>query len=339
MEEELLDVYTRDGKYLGVRTRAECHTENPGFYHKPAWSWVYNSKGEILVQKRAMCKKRYAGFWDMACAGHVDAGESPMDGAIREAKEEIGLDVSKNDIKFMGELIQDEDYWEIGQIFFIKTDKEINEFVLQKDEVEEVKWLKYDAFKKLFYSDIWAPCSDEYKTLIISMFDKIFSKGKVIALCGKVASGKSTYAKELRKKENAIIFSVDELTYYMVDNKKGEDYTELCRRATNYFKNKSAEIANNGGTAIIDMGLWTKPQREDIRAFFKKNDINFEIHYVKVDDDTWMKNIEKRNKRIDEGDQGYDFYVGEGLIEKVKRMWEEPNKEDVDVIYEVKYND
>lgn len=56
--EEMLDVYTRDGKYLGVKTRSECHTENPGFYHKPAWTWVYNSKNEILVQKRAMCKKK-----------------------------------------------------------------------------------------------------------------------------------------------------------------------------------------------------------------------------------------------------------------------------------------
>ena len=60
----------------------------------------------------------------------------------------------------------------------------------------------------------------------------------------------------------------------MVDNKKGEDYTELCGRATNYFKNKSAEIANNGGTVIIDMGLWTKHQRDEIKDFFKKNDIH-----------------------------------------------------------------
>ena len=165
------------------------------------------------------------------------------------------------------------------------------------------------------------------------------NKGKVIALCGKIASGKSTYAKVLRAKENAIVFSVDELTYYMVDNKKGEDYSELCRRATNYFEAKSVEIANNGGTVIIDMGMWTKVQRTEIREFFKKNDINLEIHYVKVDDDTWMKNIEKRNKRIEDGDQGYDFVVGEGLLEKVKRMWEEPSEDDVDVIYEVKYND
>ena len=125
----------------------------------------------------------------------------------------------------------------------------------------------------------------------------------------------------------------------MVDNKKGEDYTELCRRATNYFEAKSVEIANCGGTVIIDMGMWTKVQRTQIREYFKRNNVNLEIHYIKVDDDTWMKNIEKRNKRIADGDQGYDFVVGDGLLEKVKRMWEEPSEDEVDVIYEVKYND
>ena len=173
--EEMLDVYTRDGKYLGVKTRSECHTANPGFYHKPAWTWVYNSKNEILVQKRAMCKKRYAGYWDMACAGHVAAGETSKQGAIREAKEEIGLDVSEDDVKLMFEHIEDEDYWEIGQVFFIKADKEIEDFTLQKDEVEEVKWLTFDEFKKLFYSDKWAPCSAEYKRLVIEQFEKIFN--------------------------------------------------------------------------------------------------------------------------------------------------------------------
>lgn len=60
----------------------------------------------------------------------------------------------------------------------------------------------------------------------------------------------------------------------MVDNKSGEDYSELCRRATNYFEAKSVEIANNGGTVIIDMGMWTKIQRTELREFFKKNNID-----------------------------------------------------------------
>ena len=64
------------GKYLGIKPKTECHSENPGFYHKPAWTRGYNSKGELLVQKRAMCKKRFPGLWDIPCAGNVDAGET-----------------------------------------------------------------------------------------------------------------------------------------------------------------------------------------------------------------------------------------------------------------------
>ena len=174
--EELFDVYTRDGKYLGVRTRSECHTENPGFYHKPAWTWVYNSKGEILVQKRSMKKKRFPGYWDTSCAGHIEAGETPKQGAIREAREEIGLEVNEDDVQFMFEFIEDEGYWEIGQVFFIKADKEIDEFTIQEDEVDEIKWVSFDEFKKLIFSDKWPSERDEYKNLIIKHFEKIFNK-------------------------------------------------------------------------------------------------------------------------------------------------------------------
>ncbi|MBQ9657744.1 MAG: NUDIX domain-containing protein [Clostridia bacterium] len=167
--EEKLDVYTRDGKYLGVRTRTECHTENPGFYHKPAWTWAYNSKGEILVQKRSMQKKKFPGLWDMACAGHVEAGESAKMGAIREAKEELGIDVSENEMQFMFEYIED-DAWEIGQVFFFKLDKEAKEMTLQEEEVEEVKWVSFEEFKNLLYSDKWVPMDKKIKDLVVAEF-------------------------------------------------------------------------------------------------------------------------------------------------------------------------
>ena len=172
--EELLDVYTRDGRYLGIKTKSECHTENPGFYHKPAWTWAYNSNGEILVQKRAMCKKRFPGLWDMPCAGHVDAGETSKQGAIREAKEEIGVDVKEEEIKFWFEYIED-DCWEIGQVFLFKCDKKIDEFILQKEEVELVKWLSFDEFKELLYSDKWVPMDKDYKDMVIQKFVELLS--------------------------------------------------------------------------------------------------------------------------------------------------------------------
>ncbi len=170
--EEKLDTYTRDGKYLGVKTREECHTENPGFYHKPAWTWAYNSKGQILIQKRSMKKKRFPGLWDMTCAGHVDAGESSVMGAIREAKEEIGVDVREDEMQFMFEYIED-DAWEIGQVFFFKIDKEAEEITLQEEEVEEVRWVSLDELKELLYSDKFVPMDKEYKDLVIKKFEEI----------------------------------------------------------------------------------------------------------------------------------------------------------------------
>ena len=105
--EELLDVYTRDGKYIGVKSRKEFSKGNPGFYHKPAWTWVYNSKGEILIQKRSENKKMFPNFWDMSCAGHVDAGETVIEGVLREAKEERGIEASKEICEFKFEFIED----------------------------------------------------------------------------------------------------------------------------------------------------------------------------------------------------------------------------------------
>lgn len=176
--EELLDTYTRDGEYLGVRTRTECHAENPGFYHKPAWTWAYNSKGQILVQKRAMSKKKFPGYWDMPCAGHVDAGETTKMGAIREAKEEIGVDVSEEEMNFWFEYIED-DAWEIGQVFFFKCDKEIEELTIQGEEVEEVKWLSFEEFKNLLYSDKWVPMDKAYKDLVVKKFEEILNGSEI----------------------------------------------------------------------------------------------------------------------------------------------------------------
>ena len=171
--EELLDVYTRDGVYLGVQPRELFSNGNPGFYNKPAWTWVYNSKNEILVQKRASSKKLYPDYWDMSCAGHIDAGESIVQGVIREAKEEIGIDVKEEDLEFIFEYIEDKN-GELGQVYFIKVDKEIDEFVLQKEEVSEVKWVKLDEFKEMIFSDKWCPYTDDYKEKVIEKFEEKF---------------------------------------------------------------------------------------------------------------------------------------------------------------------
>ena len=127
--EEVLDIFTRDGKYLGTRTRKECHEKNPGYYHKPVWIWIVNNDRQILVQRRSHLKKSFPNYWDAPSAGHVNAGELSIQGAIRETKEELGLDTNASDYEFVKEYICDIT-WELGQVYLLKINT--NKYVLQK---------------------------------------------------------------------------------------------------------------------------------------------------------------------------------------------------------------
>lgn len=177
--EEIFDIYTRDGKYLGTKEKSVCHSKNPGFYHKPVWVWIINSKNEILVQKRASCKKNFPNLWDMPSAGHIISGETPIQGAIRETYEELGIKTTKNDYLFVGEYIADISF-EIAQIYLLKLDLDISKFHIQKDEVSEIKWLSFNEFEKLFYSDDFVPFEDEYRLLVLNLLRKIFNKFNIV---------------------------------------------------------------------------------------------------------------------------------------------------------------
>ena len=85
----------------------------------------------------------------------------------------------------------------------------------------------------------------------------------------------------------------------------------------------------------MDWGFWTKENRADISAYLKSYDISYEWHYIDIDDDTWNRNIEERNKRIEEGNGGSDFYMDEGLLNKLLSMFETPDKAEIDVWYEL----
>ena len=173
--DEIFDIYTRDGKYLWTAPKAVCHSENPGFYHKPVRIWIINSKNEILVQKRAATKKDDPNKRDMPSAGHVLAGETIVDGAIREVYEELGAKTKETDYKFICEKIVDETR-EIVQIYLLKLDLDIDEFKLQKEEVAEVKWLTYNDFKELFYSEDFVEHSDEYREFTLKYIKENLSK-------------------------------------------------------------------------------------------------------------------------------------------------------------------
>ncbi len=159
---------------------------------------------------------------------------------------------------------------------------------------------------------------------------------KVILICGKIASGKSYYANQIKNKEKAIILNTDELTYALFHNEQGEKYEDRANRANNYLMKKAVELVKIGCNVILDWGFWTLDGRNKITKYFKDNGISVEWHYIDIDDILWNKNIEERNKKVESGNGGSDFYVTEGLKNKVSSMFEIPSKEQIDIWYTLK---
>ena len=156
---------------------------------------------------------------------------------------------------------------------------------------------------------------------------------KVIAICGKICCGKSYYAKSLAEKEQAVILSCDELTKDLFDNDLGDKHDEMALRIWAYFKKKSVELVKAGCTVILDWGFWSLENRSVLKEFYRGQGVPCEWHYVDVDEETWKRNIAERNERVLRGEGGSDYYLDEGLMEKLQSLWEEPAPEEIDVWY------
>lgn len=88
--EELFPLCDEEGNIIGSATRGECHNGSK-LLHPVVHLHVYNSKGELYLQKRPAWKDIQPGKWDTACGGHVDLGENVDMALKREVQEELGI--------------------------------------------------------------------------------------------------------------------------------------------------------------------------------------------------------------------------------------------------------
>lgn len=145
---ELFDVLDENGMYTGgIANRQICHEE--GMRHKAVAVFIINSKNQVLLQRRSEKKKMWPGLWDISAGGHVLTGEFGYQAAIREVKEEIGIDITEKDMIFIGATISEtfnSGYSDrhFNEYYIVKMDIDETKLVLQEEEVSDIIWMDKD---------------------------------------------------------------------------------------------------------------------------------------------------------------------------------------------------
>lgn len=157
---------------------------------------------------------------------------------------------------------------------------------------------------------------------------------KIIMLCGKVCSGKTTYAKKLKKEYHAAALSCDDFMLRLFEECPGEKiHNEMLAKIKGYFYELAEQMTAENINVIFDFGFWTRSEREKIRAYFQDKGIEIELHYISISHDVWEENIIRRNKAITEnGERSY--YMDDYKREHFAGMFEEPSPDEIDVLYE-----
>lgn len=144
---ELLDVLDENGNITGQKEERNIIHEK-GLWHTHVGVWIMNKKGELLLQKRAPTKNN-PNKWTRT-GGHVDAGETPLQGIQREVQEEIGVTIPLE--KF--ELINIKKVERISggnnftYSYFANVDYKIDEYTIQKEEVSDLKYMSIEDMEQ-----------------------------------------------------------------------------------------------------------------------------------------------------------------------------------------------
>ena len=134
---ELVDLYDENRAPLG-RTAERYGKKDPGEYRTVVHVCLFNSRGQLLIQKRTDGKRVWPGMWDVSVGGGVDAGETSRQGAEREFREELGypLDLTGKrpvaTVNFPGGF---------DDFYIVEQDLELDALTLQTEGVAQVRWV------------------------------------------------------------------------------------------------------------------------------------------------------------------------------------------------------
>jgi isopentenyldiphosphate isomerase len=152
MQEEIFPIVNTEGKVIGSATRTECHA-GTFILHPVVHLHIFNSQGDLYLQKRVMTKKIQPGKWDTAVGGHVDYGESVEEALLRETREELGIQ------DFESEFLLSYEFRSTVETELVYVYKSLynGEFNLNPIEISEGRFWSWNEIKENIGKGVFTP--------------------------------------------------------------------------------------------------------------------------------------------------------------------------------------
>ena len=149
---ELWDLYNENRELTG-KTHIRGQEVPQGFYHLVVHVWIRNSKGEYLISQRSADRPAFPLMWECV-GGSVVAGEDSLTAALRETKEEVGIDLSADsgELKYsvVGRIINGAKFTDIVDAWLFEYEGDVDLNNATTAEVAQTKWMTCEEIRRLF---------------------------------------------------------------------------------------------------------------------------------------------------------------------------------------------
>ncbi len=170
--EEIVDIYNNKREKLNI-TRERKMIKN-GEYRLSVHVWIMKDN-KIWIQKRDSNKKIFPNLWEQS-GGGVISGETSKDAAIRECKEELNINISDDELVYIGSYLRVND---IVDIWLVNKNLNNEEIVLEEGEVSNIKFVTFDEFDKMIENNEVVPTiNPSYK--LLKNYCNIYIKGAIL---------------------------------------------------------------------------------------------------------------------------------------------------------------
>lgn len=340
---ELIHVLDENGKETNVLENRKIVHEK-GLWHNEVACVVINKRKQVLLQRRSKNKKSYPNCWAL-CAGHVVAYEDIKEAIVKEMREELVSEIKGDNIFLLLPKTKNEreDNKCFATCFCAFIDKPAEEFLRQKEEVEELRWFDFSDFKEMILTE--KNCifkNNEYYNNIIRELEKLFSdknfNKKMDSITEKLEEldSRGNETGRIVTREFAHNFGIwHKAVSLFIINDKREVLLQL--RSKSKIRNGGLWDISVSGHVLYNEDNFTALQREcfeESKYEIKPEDVHFLVRYKenrkfneKFIDNCWFDVyytfVDSKNKKIEDMEVDQNKFVSLDELESMMRDYKD----------------